>query len=74
MGSSRSALRPTAAVCGTHVRYSDSEGVLGTFAYNSTGFDRDLSIAGRAMIKNADGAFVQKLIKIDRPSTCRAQS
>ncbi|KAF7901800.1 uncharacterized protein EAF01_007099 [Botrytis porri] len=30
-------------------------------------FDRDLSIAGRAMVKDGDGNFVQKLVKIDRP-------
>ena len=40
---------------------------------NWTGFDRDLSIAGRAMIERTDGTFVQELIKIDRPSTCRAR-
>ncbi|KAI9817822.1 MAG: hypothetical protein M1827_000941 [Pycnora praestabilis] len=32
-----------------------------------TWFDRDLSIAGRAMVKTKDGNFVQKLIKIDKP-------
>ncbi|MCJ1336179.1 hypothetical protein MMC09_001455 [Bachmanniomyces sp. S44760] len=32
-----------------------------------TWFDRDLSIAGRAMVKTADGTFSQKLVKIDRP-------
>ncbi|TKA76866.1 Aspartyl aminopeptidase [Cryomyces minteri] len=32
-----------------------------------TWFDRDLSIAGRAMCKMDDGSFVQKLVKIDRP-------
>ncbi len=32
------------------------------------GFDRDLSIAGRAMVKNGSGQFTQKLVKIDRPS------
>ena len=30
-------------------------------------FDRDLSVAGRAMVKTDDGKFVQKLVKIDRP-------
>ncbi|MCJ1409181.1 hypothetical protein MMC19_003259 [Ptychographa xylographoides] len=31
-----------------------------------TWFDRDLSIAGRAMVKTADGEFVQKLVKFDK--------
>ncbi|KAK1971519.1 aminopeptidase I zinc metalloprotease [Colletotrichum sublineola] len=30
-------------------------------------FDRDLSIAGRVLVKDADGNFVQKLIKVDKP-------
>lgn len=33
-----------------------------------TGFDRDLSIAGRVMVRLENGEFVQKLVKIDRPS------
>lgn len=32
-----------------------------------TWFDRDLSIAGRAMVKDKDGNIVPKLIKVDRP-------
>lgn len=32
------------------------------------GFDRDLSIAGRAMVKAENGDYIQKLIKINRPS------
>lgn len=32
-----------------------------------TWFDRDLSIAGRAMIKDGKGNYVQKLVKVDRP-------
>src|SRR5450432_4077914 len=32
-----------------------------------TWFDRDLSIAGRAMVKDGKGNFVQKLFKVDRP-------
>ncbi|KAG8526876.1 uncharacterized protein KY384_008305 [Bacidia gigantensis] len=32
-----------------------------------TWFDRDLSVAGRLMIKSKDGDFVQKLVKINRP-------
>ncbi|KAI0097083.1 peptidase [Daldinia grandis] len=30
-------------------------------------FDRDLSIAGRALVKDGKGNFVQKLVKVDRP-------
>ncbi len=33
-----------------------------------TWFDRDLSIAGRVMVKTSGGEFQQKLVKIDRPS------
>ncbi|PTU17554.1 hypothetical protein P175DRAFT_0535886 [Aspergillus ochraceoroseus IBT 24754] len=32
-----------------------------------TWFDRDLGVAGRAMVRTGDGSIVQKLIKIDRP-------
>lgn len=32
-----------------------------------TWFDRDLSIAGRAMVKDGKGNYVQKLVKVDRP-------
>ena len=32
-----------------------------------TWFDRDLSIAGRAIVKTEDGEFHQELIKLDRP-------
>ena len=35
----------------------------------STGFDRDLSMAGRVIIKDENNHFVQKLVKIERPST-----
>ncbi|CAJ2506865.1 Uu.00g080510.m01.CDS01 [Anthostomella pinea] len=30
-------------------------------------FDRDLSIAGRALVKDGKGNFAQKLVKVDRP-------
>ncbi|KAI1816784.1 aspartyl aminopeptidase-like protein [Poronia punctata] len=30
-------------------------------------FDRDLSLAGRVLVKEGDGNFVQKLVRIDRP-------
>jgi aspartyl aminopeptidase len=32
-----------------------------------TWFDRDLSIAGRAMVKDGKGNYVQKLVMVDRP-------
>lgn len=32
-----------------------------------TWFDRDLSIAGRAMVRAADGSLVARLVKVDRP-------
>lgn len=52
---------------GIHVKSSDlsllKEGLI-----KITGFDRDLSIAGRAMVRLENGDFVQKLVKIDRPS------
>lgn len=33
-----------------------------------TWFDRDLGIAGRAMVRDGDGNVVQKLVRIDKPS------
>ena len=32
-----------------------------------TWFDRDLSVAGRAILKTADGSLSHKLIKVKRP-------
>jgi aspartyl aminopeptidase len=32
-----------------------------------TWFDRDLSVAGRAMVRDADGNFVQRLVTVERP-------
>lgn len=32
------------------------------------GFDRDLSVAGRVIVKEKNGDFVPKLVKIDRSS------
>jgi aspartyl aminopeptidase len=32
-----------------------------------TWFDRDLSIAGRAMVRTKDGSIEQRLVKVDRP-------
>jgi aspartyl aminopeptidase len=33
-----------------------------------TGFDRDLSLAGRVMVRAKNGCIIQKLVRIDRPS------
>ena len=45
---------------------------LGSFGGAGTdiapGFDRDLSIAGRAMVEDDDGNYIHKLIRIDLPS------
>lgn len=34
------------------------------------GFDRDLGVAGRVMVRDSNGSIVQKLVKVDRPSMC----
>jgi aspartyl aminopeptidase len=33
-----------------------------------TWFDRDLGVAGRVMVRDANRSIVQKLVHIDRPS------
>ena len=33
-----------------------------------TWFDRDLGVAGRVMVRGANGSIMQKLVHIDRPS------
>lgn len=70
MGLYRLAWNPMAVAYGIHVsrpnEYSATRG-----ANPNLGFDRDLSLAGRAMVKMENGDYVQKLVKIDRPSmTC----
>lgn len=32
-----------------------------------TWFDRDLSVAGRVIVRGSDGSFLHKLVKIKRP-------
>lgn len=32
-----------------------------------TWFDRDLSVAGRVILRTDDGSFIQRLVKIKRP-------
>lgn len=54
--------------CGIHVWSLESRDDGRGTNEQIKGFDRDLSIAGRAMIKDGKGNFVQKLVKIDRPS------
>lgn len=62
-----------AAVYGIHVHPLDiafsGNGVLLVLS-PCVGFDRDLSIAGRAMVKTDKGEYIQKLVRINRPSTC----
>lgn len=33
-----------------------------------SGFDRDLSVAGRVMIETKEGQYAQRLVRIDKPS------
>ena len=35
---------------------------------NMPGFDRDLGVAGRVMVKESDGSIKQRLVHIQRPS------
>lgn len=57
-----------------HTCASPGHGFLGkwrdTVLSPCVGFDRDLSIAGRAMVKTDEGEYIQKLVRINRPSTC----
>ena len=39
-----------------------------TMLTKRSGFDRDLSIAGRVMVKTNNDTFEQRLVKVDRPS------
>lgn len=39
-----------------------------------TWFDRDLGIAGRVMVRDANGSIVQKLVRIGWPSECLAST
>lgn len=63
---SKSALRPTEEVFGILVSRLCERGVGPKLTY--TGFDRDLGVAGRVMVRAKDGSIQQKLVKVDRPS------
>lgn len=52
-------------------RESSNARLLCLSADQTSGFDRDLSIAGRVMANAGDGRIVQKLIKLNRPSAFR---
>ena len=69
MDSYKSVLRRTAEGYGILVYIPSRKRIWKLFLTCATGFDRDLSIAGRAFVKAGDGSYTQKLIKIDRPST-----
>lgn len=49
---------------GEHIPFWDDIGEL----TSNIGFDRDLGIAGRVMVKGEDGTVQHKLVHIDRPS------
>lgn len=36
-------------------------------AVHARWFDRDLSVSGRVLVRNADGGIDQRLVKVDRP-------
>lgn len=70
MGLYKWAWKPMAGACGIPVkrRTHPALTVASCSANSALGFDRDLSIAGRVIVKVKNGDFVQKLVKIDRPS------
>ena len=70
MGSYKSALRHMEEAYGTPVRGNDRRELplKRKCLTHRLGFDRDLSIAGRVMVKIKDGSIGQRLVKIDRPS------
>ncbi|KAL8953277.1 MAG: hypothetical protein Q9222_000843 [Ikaeria aurantiellina] len=50
------------------VSKKQAEGFIQVGVETYGGFDRDLSIAGRVMVKTEKGEYVHKLVKIDKPS------
>lgn len=74
MGLSRLALKRTEGASGIRVQSQCKYLIDEAGADLGLGFDRDLSIAGRAMVKAENGDYLQKLIKINRPSIDSAVS